>query len=223
MSTFLYLVQRTCSECGIPVIPSTVVGQVGQQYEAVNWVNSAWMDIQNQHRDWKWLRASVSFPSVAAQATYTPAQAGATNLGSWCRDTFRSYLTATGTNSEVFLTWMDYEAWRNVYQFSANRNAFSQPYDFTITPAKALGFGPVTAAGYTITGDYYAYPTELSVDGDIPAMPSQFHMAIVYMAMMSYGVRYEDQGTYKRGEREFKRLMEGLETDQGPTLIFGNC
>lgn len=219
---FLELTKRLCRECGVNTANlTTVVSQSGEALRMVDWLNAAWMDIQGKHHDWGWLRASTSFATVAGQATYTPAQAGVTNFGSWVRDSFKNYPTATGTDAEVEMGYIGYDAWRHKYQLGSARTATSQPYEFTITPAKAIGLGPVPAAGYTVTADYFASPTEMSLDADIPSLPTHYHLAIVYRAMMMYGAFEAAAEVYQRGEMEYTRLMRRMENDRLPEIMLG--
>ena len=68
---FLSLCQRMRQECGISGSgPTTVVGQSGNLQRIVDWVNTAWIDIQTTNQDWGWMRASASFTTVSGQATY---------------------------------------------------------------------------------------------------------------------------------------------------------
>ena len=111
--TFLELCQRMRQECGISGTgPSTVVSQTGNLKRIVDWVNTAWIDIQTTHQDWDWMRASASFPTVASQAMYELGTGTGTvgvsvaTFGRWDRDTFRNYVTSVGTNSEVFMDFI---------------------------------------------------------------------------------------------------------------------
>lgn len=217
--TFLQIVKRFCRECGAGQV-TTTVSQSGEALRMVDWVNSAYMDVLGAHQDWGFLRTSTSFASVAGQAAYTPTQAGATNFGRWVRDSVRNYPTATGTTAEVFMEFMDYESWRNIYQFGSNRTATSQPYHVTITPEKALGFGPVPAAGYTITGDYFTAPVEMSGDSATHLIPAHYEMIIVYKAMMFYGGFEAASETYDRGRIEFNRMMSKMRNDYLPDIEF---
>lgn len=224
MSTFLQLVQRTTQKCGISrgTSISSVVGQAGKALEIVNLVNDAWLDIQGMHRDWGFLRTATSFVTVSGQALYTPTQAGATNFGMWDRELFRNYLTATGTAAEVYMSWMGYESWRDIYQFSSNRTSLSQPYNFTIAPNKSIGLGPVPAAGYTITGDYFTQPIAMSVDADVPTLPTDYYqMAIVYRAMMLYAPSDAATEIYQEGMIEFTKIMSRIEADYLPEIMIG--
>lgn len=225
---YLALCQRLRSECGITGTgPTTVVGQTGELGRLVTWVNDAWRDIQTAHPEWEWLRASASFTTVASQATYALGSgAGTTGVtaatfGAWARYTGRTYVTSVGTNSESFISFMPYEDWRNNYQFGATRAATSRPVDFTILPDRSIGLGPVPIAGYTVTLDYYTAPVDLALDADIPAMPAQYHMAIVYKAMMAYGAYESAPEVYQRGEVEFAKLMARMTADRLPEVFWG--
>lgn len=223
MSTYLQLVNKLKDESGSKAADlTTAIGLTGEGRLLANWINAAWMDIQGQHRDWGWLRTSLAgFATVNGQATYTPAQAGATNFGMWDRDSFRNYLTATGTAAEVFMTYMPYARWRDIYQFGSSRTSYSQPYDITITPAKALGLGPVPLGGYTVIGDYFTCPTEMTADADIPSLPVHYHMAIVWRALMFYGANEAASEVYEHGKKEFGILMSRIENDYVPEIELG--
>lgn len=217
---FLQIVQRTAEKCGIArgTAITSAVSQSGKALELVNRVNEAWMDIQGRHQDWGWLRTSTSFATVNGQATYTTTEAGATDFGMWDRRSFRNYLTASGTDAEIPMPFIQYEAWRDTYQFGSNRTAYSQPQYVTITPAKSLGLGPVPLVGYTVTGDYFTCPTEMSANADIPALPVHYHMAIVYRAMMLYAPSDAASEIYQEGQTEFKKLMTRIEADYLPEV-----
>lgn len=224
MSTYLELVNKLKDKTGSKAADlTTAIGLTGEGRMLAGFVNDAWMDIQGQHQDWGWLRNPTSFATVNGQATYTPTQAGVTDFGMWDRYSFRNYLTATGTAAEVFMHFMPYEDWRNIYQFSANMTSYSQPYDFTITPAKSLGLGPVPLVGYTVTGDYFKCPTEMTADADIPALPVHYHMAIVYRAMMFYAAEEAANEIYVHGNKEFNRIMSRIEKDYLPDFEVGGA
>lgn len=219
---FLQLTQRLRRKCRVTGTgPATVISQQEEYARLVDWVNEAWMMIQRKRPDWSWMRNSMSFPTVAGQATYTLAQiestgTGFANFGNWEKETFRNYVTATGTNSEYPMSWIPYDAWRDLYQFGATRNTTTRPTQFTISPGLGIGLGCTPIDGYTITGDYFKVASEMALDADIPDLPAQFHMAIVYRAMMFYGVSEAAPEIYDEGATNFKVIMAELELQQMP-------
>lgn len=202
--------------------PSTVVSQTGEYLRLVDTINEAWMAIQRKRRDWFWLRNSMTFPTVAGQATYSLTQIESTgtnfaDFSYWDRRTFRNYLTATGLPDEQWMSWITFDHWRDVYQMQTARTVQMRPQHFTTLPN--LGLGLVTPlAGYTIGADYFKKATEMALDADTPSMPSEFHMAIVYRAMMYWGVSEAKPEIYDEGQIEFKAIMETLEDQQLPEI-----
>jgi hypothetical protein len=219
---FLQLVQRLRRECGVSGSdPVTVLNQTGEMKRLVDWINSAWMDIQNTHADWFFLRTPVSFNSVVGQQSYTAAQAGITALGSYKIDSFRLYSQSLGASNEMILPFKPYDDFRNLYMFGANRTLQQRPVFFTVDQQKNFLLGPLPDDVYVVNGEYYLQPSEMAANADTPSMPSQYHMAIVYRAMMHYGEYEAAPEVYQHGEIEFQKLMFRMEVDQLPQLSFG--
>lgn len=217
---FLELVQKLHTKCGVTgAEPTGLTEQPQEINRLIGWINESWMYIQTAREDWQWMRSTFSFETVSGQAVYTPEEAGITDFGNWQRGNFRNYVTATGTNSEIRMDdEYDYQMWRDVYQFGANRNTRTRPIEVTITPEKYLGLGPVPIDGYTVTGSYFKVPTEMVNATDEPSMPPRFHMAIVYKAMTLYGAYESAPEVYDEGKDEFRRMGTMLGINQRPMI-----
>lgn len=228
--TFLELCQRFARDARVGGTgPSATASQTGQNFNLVSWVVGAWLDIQNLHEDWKFLKLSASFTTVAGTALYTLGSGSGTvgvtaaAHGRWLRHSFRCYLTATGTDDEQELTHRDYYAWKNQWLLGPNRNQRSRPYEFTIDDAQSIGLGPVPAAGYTITGDYYRQPVILAADADEPAIDRAFRLVIVGKALMKYGQREGALNIYDMGETMYKPLIAQMERKYLPRIGFAGA
>lgn len=227
--TFLQLVQRVVEKGGISGSgPETVISQSGELKRAVNYVNEAWNDIQLARTDWRWMRGSVSFETVADQPTYTAEQCGITDLEYWLlntkQNTFRSYVTAEGVGSEIFFSYQPYDAWRDCYQYGAIRDSRSRPLTITVTPDQSLGLGETPDSGdYTIVGEYMKMPSLLVEDGDIPGLPIPFHMLIVYRALMIYAQYEENDYLRATAERDYNRMYTRLVSNQLPEMTVGGA
>lgn len=225
-TNYLDLCQRLVMECGIPGGgPSTVVGQTGELQRVVAWINAAWTYIQSLHQDWDWLRTSASWTTTSGQETYTTLQCGITagTFGRWVRHTFRVYTTSVGTDDETFLDYIPYDDWRDAYFYSAFRNTTARPVVFTITPAKSIALGPPPTGDYTVTGDYWTAPSTMAADADIPAIPAQHILAIVYRAMMHYGTFENAPEVYQHGQMEYMKILKQLEADRIPEVGFAGA
>lgn len=221
--TFLQLINALRQRCGIIGADLTRLANLsGEDKRCSNWISDAWMEIQAKHTNWKFLQTSFSFTTTASQQSYTPAQAGVTDLGNWKTDSFRIYQTSIGTNNEIWMSEWDYDTFRNLYQFGAQRGVYARPVVFAIDPSKNILLGPgPNATGYTVLGQYFKVPSALSADSDTPSAPSQFHLAIVGKAMQKYGKYEAAPEILKEGEDLYKLWMTQLENDQLPKIDFG--
>lgn len=225
---YLQLVNRTRIECGVSGANSplnTVLNLTGEASRIANWVNSAWTDIQTAKEDWQWMREPLQFNTVTQQQVYTPTEVGvASTFANWKRDSFRCSSVGQSFKDEQLMNYMEYNTFRNLYQYANMRTTYARPVVVSITPPdKNLGFGSIPDQPYVISGEYYVKPVEFVTDTDSPAIGFQdrFHMAIVYRAMMYYAGFEAASEVYQRGELEFKRLMNRIDIDQLPTLISG--
>lgn len=221
----LQLANRVKRKCRITGAPMTSVdGQIEEYQRVLDWVNEAWVDIQLSRENWLWMRASASCPTVLNQATYAPTtDFSLTDFANWATNTFRTYQTSAGKSSELRTNPITYDQWRDYWQFGATRTAASRPVEFCVTPSLSLGVGPVPVAGYTLTADYYKVAAELVLATDIPALPPQYHMIIVYRAMMYYGASEAASEIYQEGAIEFKRFMHMIVLNQLDDFSMGGA
>ncbi len=218
---YLQLAQRLRRKCRVNGSgPTSLTGQSEESMRLLDFVNEAWGAIQRMHTDWRFLRGSCTAVTVQGQNTYSATTDFAlTDFGYWALDyesgdTFRNYVTATGPASEIFMEVWDYDWWRNAYLYGALRTSYSRPIGVALAPDNSLACGPITASGYTLAGDYYKVPSEMTVATDIPALPVQFHMAIVYRAMMFYGASEAAPEVYDDGLIEFNKIIRQIEATQ---------
>jgi hypothetical protein len=223
---FLGIVNRLRRECGVTSADlATLAGTLTRENTLFKeWANDAWLEVQIAHPDWKWMRSSFTY--AAASGAQQLGTMGLTDVSDWKRDSFRSYSTATGTNDEQILPYMEFDTWRNVYAFGSMRSATGRPAVLTVNPDRTVACGPVLVDAYTIAGEYYHVPTDLLLDTDDPSatgngLPDRYHMLIVYMAMRKYAAYYVAPEVESRGATGERKFMRRLEFDYLPTLISG--
>lgn len=220
--TFLQLCQLTREKCGISGSgPLTTVGQTGEYGRVVNWVNEAYLEIQNANETWDWMKGDFSFQTVVGQQGYTPAQAGITDFQTWFLDTLRCYNTSLGTADEQFVVPWPYERFRNFYQFQQQPQA--RPVVAAIdAPTKSLLLGNTPDQVYTIRGKYQKYATYMGADTDVPILPVQYHMLIVYGAMRMYAL-YENAPEVMAGANVmYDSMYDRLMLNQAEDIRFGD-
>lgn len=160
-------------------------------------------------------QVSLTAGGVAINTTGT--QSGTITISSSNTDAY------CGLRTEVFMSYLDYEGWRNAYQYGALRSIETRPMVVSITPSKSLALGPTPDAGYTVIGDYYHAPSELASDTSTPSLPEKFHMAIVYKAMLSYGMFEAATEVIQRAVTENERWMRRILFDQVQQISQGGA
>lgn len=221
MSTFIELATRLRTECGVTGTNTTVIGAAGEWGRLCNWVAQAWIEIQEEQPDWEWMRASCTLNTVANDGEYSPSDFGLTDFASWRKNSFRLYLTSAGVGSQWLLPFKDYNSFRDYYLLSSRQTTYSRPSEMTIAPNQNILLGLAPDDIYTVTGEYYKTPMELTADSDTPEMPTRFHMMIVYKAMMSYGAFESAPEVYSRGEKQYRDMLAKLRMNQMPMLTRG--
>ena len=227
---FLQLAQRLSVECGVSGTgPSSTLNQTGMSGKLVNWIQSAWLEIQGLHDNWGWMREPFAFNTVAGTGDYAPSATVNTLTGNvlsdlrfWHKDTFRCQRVSIGVQDEQWLVEWDYQVFRNTYRFNVQVN--NRPVVFAIKPnGKDVMLGSIPDDVYSVTGEYQYKPRSLVGDAAEPEMPNDaLHMLIVYKAMQSYGMFEAAPEVIQRGQAEYSRLLNQLEREQLPEVILGN-
>lgn len=216
--TFLALCQRLVRESvGVSGSgPTSVLNQTGDMRRVVDWVATAYQDIQNLHQDWNFLRGEATFNTVAGQQDYTPAQADAADLGEWRRDSFRAWLTASGAGSEIDLVQYDWTEFRDRYLYGTTRTQQGRPVYMAIKPDRSVALWPIPNDDYTVTGEYFRAPHVMVANTDTPNFPAQYHLLVMWRALVFYAGHAAAPETFAVGQQEHKRLLSMLRRAELP-------
>lgn len=232
---YLALCNRMLLECAISGGPMTsVVSQTGEFQRVTTWINQSYNELQTEHFNWDFLRSSqlegggVSFTTIAGQAVY-PLGTGAgtvgvaaANFGSWVKQSFRDQTTTRGVLDQYMLEWISFDAWRDAYSFGAQQTVTTRPVAIAFSPENAICVGPWPTSAYTLTGDYFTAPLVLSTNTDVPSnIQVQWQMAIVYQAMIYYGMYESAPDVVARGERYYRKLTRQFTNLRTPMISAG--
>lgn len=221
--TFLEMCKRLRSEAGIAGTgPTTVISQIGELGRVVEWVLSAYEDIQDIHPGWRFLQTDFSFSTTIAKQNYTPAEASLTDLGSWKVDRADSITVYGAVADEQYVSPMLWEDFKGSYLFGSNRTQSQKPTIITVKPDNSISLWPIPDKIYTITGEYFKIAQTMALDADIPLVPSQYHMTIVWRGLMMYGAWSGESNVYMHGEREYKNLLRKMESSHLPQITYGD-
>lgn len=208
MATFLQLSQELRRLTGIQGTgPTDVTNAAGIELQLVNYVKNAWIGIQNNPKQWRWMirdwlqSAGPDTPlqTIAATNDYS-LTAGETGVESVIINTFRSYLTATGVSDRQRLNWMPWRRFQSTYGLITSTDR--RPITVTQKPTGELRFYPRPDAIYSIEFETFKTPQVLSANADIPEMPVRFHQLIVYEALKRFGKNEDAPELIKAGEEE---------------------
>lgn len=216
---FLQLCQRLRSEADISGTgPSSVVGQSGEMLDIVNWILQAYEEVQNLHSDWKFLQDTFNFSTIVGNAEYTPASVSLSSLNRWKRDDLRIYLAAS---DETYLSYVHWDEFRATYQFGSSRAQAGRPSVVSVKPDSSLILWPKPDQVYTIDGQYFKKAQTMASNADVPLIPSNYHMVIVWQALLYYGAKLGAADVYSHAEKQFKKALRKLEINQLPSPTWG--
>lgn len=233
MASYLSLCQDVVRECGISGTLTTTVSQAGEFNRVVNWVKQAWIEIQNRHNNWLFMRHEASVDTTAGDGTYAASDftdltlsTAITNFSHWLvedlEDPPKAYLTSTGIGGEYWVSYLDWHYFRTVYLSNQNRTTQGQPAHIAVDPRLNIRLGQLPNDIYTVTVNYYRSAQEFSLDADTPTgLPSQFHSIIMYRAMEKYAGYESAQEVMVRATSEGNRVLRQLEINQLPAWRLG--
>lgn len=228
--TFLKLSQdysREVNFAQLSAVPTTVIGQTGRLLQATENVRQSWIDIQNRHSTWRWMRSSFSLQTTASDDSYaftdaTDDQTSATidRFARWRfedpEDPPKIFLTSSGVGTEIWLIWVPYDYFLRIYRRGTQVD--SLPAHITIDPQNNIRLGPKPDGIYTLSGSYQRSPLDFTLDADVPDMPVQFHNLIWAEAIGLYGMNHVAQHIVAKHAKLASKRMRQLEIDQLPDL-----
>lgn len=216
---FLELCQRLRQEAGLSGTgPASVLSQTGEMKRVVDWVSSAYEDIQNLHSNWKFLRTDFSFSTIASTQDYLPTAVSLTDFGSWIKEDIRIYSSAEDEDQLDYYPW---DVFRKAFFYGSNRTQTGRPTVVTVKPNSALALWQLPDAVYTVNGEYYKTAQTMSTNASTPLIPTRFQMILVWKGLMHYGAYAGADEKYAHGSTEYKKLLAALEYDQLEDFTYG--
>jgi len=130
------------------------------------------------------------------------------------------YLQDTDGSDRRRLQWVSWETFQQLANVGGSV-FFGEPTFVTETSEGKWDFFPRPAKQYTIWFEYVTTPQELTNDDDVPTIPTEYHEAIVWRALMNYADYDEKPQVFARAERRYGFYRSNLETNKLPTLSWG--
>ena len=218
------LVQTLHRECRLSgSAPTAVTGLSGRAADLLRWTIEAYNDIQrDKDGQWKWLRKDWQVDTVADTQSYLPGavtdvedSAVISRFRAWDLNEETPpfiYLVSDGKQNESELNvrhWSDFRR-----QFVRATHTSSAPTVISASPDDKLYFGPTPSGVYRATGSYWRSNQTLAADADVPEMPADYHMLIVWQAIQDYGYTIVAQDILARAATKGAPLYEALTNNQ---------
>lgn len=223
MKTFLQLCIDVSRESGaVGRAPSAVTGQTGRQEKVVSWTREAWRNLQLSQPNWAWMRKTFTGSLNVGVGSYSAITFGITErFGGWISDqpNYRPmslYNPSIGIKDEANITEISFEQWRRSYDIG--EQTLQKPTRYCIAPDRTLRFGAIPDATYIVRGEYRAAPQELMANNDVPELPEEFHMIIVWAAIMLMAKHDESVTGLQAAVDTYKPMLYQLQESQLPMV-----
>lgn len=181
--------------------PTSTTDQIGELKRLVDWLDGAWLELQQMARwDWMWEAATVT---ILADTYVTAGSIPARRYDR--RGTFNS------TQQVTFIPWETFRL-----EYPAAQITSGVPLYWSIRPDKAFVVSSKPTANLALSVERWKNPSVMDEDADVPEMPSEHHMAIVWKAMMMY-CNFEEAGVSRattKAKLDFHMTALGLNEER---------
>lgn len=201
---FLQLCNRSKAECGISGSPIVNVTQTtGELARVVDWVRDAYLTLQNERR-WNWLWRRYVANLAPGTLSINPAIDWSVYALEWDRESFVLHNTALGLIDRSRLT-LEKPVHPEIGAVQPGR-----PQRILLLPDRTLQFPAPLDAAYTLQADYYSTAEALINNADVPGLPEQYHMAIVWRSVMHYAQHEEAVQLLQLAGASYQQLLSQM-------------
>lgn len=195
---FLQLCQRLRQETGISDSgPSNVSSQTGDMKRLVDWVNESWVRLQGIAPNWSWMWVQGEVVVTAESNTFT------LNV-----NLIEGTIYCEGQPLEL----VDYKTFREYTRDKEVSTLISR------LPNGLYILGSTSAVDKTISYEAYKKPEPMVQGIDVPSMPSEYHMIIVYGALLEYAMFDEAPELSQKARLNYEQMLAELSRNTLPEL-----
>lgn len=212
---YLQLAQRLHLECGLSGSgPQSIANQTGVNAKLVSWVRQAWEELQTEREDWRWAWRQAALTLTPGQASYD-LPALVPDYGVIVRDALTVMWPGDAYNVSEGIH-ADYPSFARTYERGAP--AQGRPIIFTVAPDRSLRLAPTPDVAYDLAFEYFASPQVLATGTDIPILPAQYQMAIVYRAVMLYAAHDDHPQLFQDAALNYERWLRRIMATETPQV-----
>jgi hypothetical protein len=209
--TFIEIIKSAWTECQSGEF-QTVVGAAGMRAKFVNWVSSAWVDIQKEKDEWSFLKASTTIEVNDSMDVFTKASVGLSGM--------RIPLSAFILVDSVYMPLTLLRSISSQDETNRVNKQQAMPKILYFDNGK-FSFDSIPDKNYTIKIFYLLAPQRLVNDSDEPIVDEEYQDAIKWKAVETYALDDNDQALQARAKVELERAMNIMYSDLLPALTWG--
>ena len=209
------MAQSVREHIGLQGTGPSAITAIGAEGQMLHMVRDAWADLQNMRSNWKWMRDTKSFATVAGTTVYTPLTIFGPNhrFKRWYPDTF--YITISGKKN--LMTYYNYDYFTYLHR---NDTVQGESTHFTIRPQDNAVVVPLPNAAYWIETTYYKSNQELTLSTTEPEIPADYHPYIVYEATARYALSIGLPHVYQEYAQKAVEMLGNIMREHNPRKIF---
>ena len=208
---FVELADRTWKKCGLTGLgPVNVASEVSMHGRIVSYVQDAYTEIQQAHTNWAFLWKSADLTLTPAMgSTVLPATLALTDFNRFAR-----VLVNTGAG------YYPIELLKHHNYLELDNPGTGVPTKVALRPDGRFAFDTVATSDVSLRVEYYRSLHELSANLDVPIIPVDHHLTIMWKAVIAYANFDEEATVLAEATKEASRSMLKLEINQLPELTF---
>jgi hypothetical protein len=122
-------------------------------------------------------------------------------------DTFKYYKKSDGPSYKSHLSYLAYSEF---VEKSNDYSSTSDPIFITVTPTKSIRVWPAPDDTFVVCAEAFRKPQSMTANTDIPILPENFHMMIVWKGLIDYAGFEESGAIFKYASIQFDAFYTQL-------------
>jgi hypothetical protein len=226
---YLQLCQDLAREAGTGAFPGTVVGLNGRPLKIAGWVRQAWIEIQNDRDEWRWLQDNFEGTVLAGVDAYEASDFGLTRFSNWKPGRnpktgvhkFTIQAASASRATEAGIEYVPLDLFSESYQRGANAGRVGSPIAYTVDDRDRLVFWPTPDASYVVRGLYRKSAQQLLNSDDVPEIHESHHKIIVWKGLLLMSPSDETYDQPRFWGTSYTDMLGDLQRKELPPIRFG--
>lgn len=203
---FLEIAQRTRQEAGYAGSgPTSVEGQIGVLAKIISWVQMAYLDVQQENPAWRFRWATRTAALTAGLRHYHPA----VSWGIKVRSLIGCPIYVFRFSDDLQRYWLAGIPWHE-FRVLPPTLGMGIPTYWSEAPDGALHVYPLPMDGLGIVIEYQKSSEKLAGNLDIPAIPEEYHNAIMWRAVMYAAAHDENPSLAQSAASNYRAIINRM-------------